>query len=759
MGRWTAPAPHLLAGCLCVGLALAVPFRAPAATAVALPVVALATILWSGGARVVLLGLVLLGAGFCWGSLRAETFEASVLREHRGQSRMALLEVTGPARRSLYGTSVPVRVRRFGRIRLSERSRLELPPGRAPPQGALLETVVTVRELAEADSPGDFDEAGYLRRQGVHVVLAASWVRIVGRRAGLGGIADALRNHVARTLASGSSGDRRALLAGVVLGEDEGLDPGERDAFRASGLYHLLAVSGQNVAYVAGGALLLAWLLGLARRPAQLLVLAAIAAYVLSVGWQPSVARAGVAGALTSLAWLAGRLRDRWYFLLVGVAVLLGWNPYTLLDPGFQLSFAAVAAIFIGVPPLRRALGRYALPGLLTDVVAVSVACSLATAPILWVHFGQLPAYGVLANALVAPLFPPLLGLSLTAVAVEPLLPEAAAGLVWLAGWLGEGLGLCARLVAGLPGAQVSSTESLLLFGAAGSLVLVALASRSRRARRVVTLALMAAVAAGGWQLIGEPSAPSLKQGFRVSFLDVGQGDAILLQVPEGAVLVDQGPPEADVAGQLAALGVSRIEALVLTHPQRDHVGGAEEVLEQVEVALVLDPRLPFESFDEQRALAEAHRRGVPVQRVRTGQSWRIGKLRLWALWPDRAGRLGEDPNMHALVLLASFGTLDLLLTADAESDVLERLSLPQVEVLKVSHHGSADPGLPGVLGRLQPRVAVISVGADNDYGHPASSTLAALAAVPGLAIFRTDQDGRIVLESDGSGVSIETER
>ena len=190
---------------------------------------------------------------------------------------------------------------------------------------------------------------------------------MVGRRGGLGGLGDRLREEVSSSLASGSSGEPRAVLAGVVLGEDEGLDAGLRDSFRASGLYHLLAVSGQNVAYVVAGTILLVWTLGLPRWFGELGALAAVAAYVLAVGWQPSVVRAGVAGGLASLAWLASRPRDRWYFLLVGAAVLLAWNPYSLLEPGFQLSFAAVAAIFVLVPPISRRLEGYPLPARLVD--------------------------------------------------------------------------------------------------------------------------------------------------------------------------------------------------------------------------------------------------------------------------------------------------------------------------------------------------------------------------------------------------------
>jgi competence protein ComEC len=259
--------------------------------------------------------------------------------------------------------------------------------------------------------------------------------------------------------------------------------------------------------------------------------------------------------------------------------------------------------------------------------------------------------------------------------------------------------------------------------------------------------------------LIGRPSGLPPPVGLRVLFLDVGQGDAILLQVPEGNVLVDQGPPEAHAARQLRALGVRRVAALVVTHPQRDHVGGAPEVLRRLSVGTVLDPGLPSESEAQRDALSEARERGVPVVPARAGAVYRLGALTLRVLWPRDAGVPGVDPNDHAVVLLASYGETDILLPADAESNVTARLRLPAVEVLKVAHHGSEDAGLADELRTLRPRIAVISVGARNDYGHPRPETLAALTAVPGLQLLRTDADGRVVVESDGTTIRVRSER
>jgi competence protein ComEC len=243
-----------------------------------------------------------------------------------------------------------------------------------------------------------------------------------------------------------------------------------RDRFRASGLYHLLAVSGQNVALVAVGALLLARLLGVSRLLGELGALAGIFAYVLAVGAQPSVIRAGVVGALASLAWIAARQRDRWHFLLLAGFVLLAWNPYTLLEAGFQLSFAAVASIFLFVRPLLRVLEGYPLPHWLAEAIAVSTACGAATAPVLWLRFHSVPLLAVPANALAAPAMAPLLALALLAALVDPVSPGFATLLASLAGWCAVWLALCARIVGGLPFAQVTSNRAALALAVCGLL-------------------------------------------------------------------------------------------------------------------------------------------------------------------------------------------------------------------------------------------------------------------------------------------------
>jgi len=438
--------------------------------------------------------------------------------------------------------------------------------------------------------------------------------------------------------------------------------------------------------------------------------------------------------------------------------VLLAWSPYSVLEPGFQLSFAAVAAIFVLVPRIENRLEGYPLPAKLAEVVALSAACGAATAPILWLQFGAIPVYSLVANALAAPIVAPLLGLALAAAALHPVVPEAAAALVWVDAWLAAYLAFCARLVGGLPYAQVESGAAVLVLLGGALFLTMLVRARRRWAWRWAAVACGLVLVVVAWRSVPDDP-PPVPDGLRITVLDVGQGDAILLQVPQGAVLVDQGPPEADVAGQLDDLGVERLAALVLTHPQRDHIGGAADVVDAIEVAAVLDPRIPAESEDHEAAVEAAEENDVPVIPARAGQHLRIGALRLRVLWPDGSGPAGDDPNNRAVVLVASYGTIDALLTADAEGNVTVPIRPPPVEILKVAHHGSADDSLPALLELLDPEIAVVSVGRDNDYGHPTQSTMTALGESPGLDVYRTDLDGRVTIESDGVHISVSAER
>ncbi|MDH4345787.1 MAG: ComEC family competence protein, partial [Thermoleophilia bacterium] len=491
--RW----PTLLLLAACAGLAAPALAAPPRAVVIALAVAAAAAALTvaQGVPRLAFVALLLGCTGLVWGGLRMDALERSVLRERLGEVASARVVVTSPARRVGDSLRMFGDVERFGADRVRERVLVVLPKGRSPPRGAVLE-VVRARPKAPRGPETGFDERAWLERRGVHVVLNAGDARVVGRRGGIGGVADRLRAHVERSLARGARGERLALLRGIVLGDDGGLSASLRDDFRASGLAHLTAVSGQNVAIVALGLSWLAWLLAVGRLGTQLVAIAGIAGYALAVGWEPSVARATVAGAVACVAVLASRRTDGWHAMALGALMLLAWRPPTVLDPGFQLSFAAVAAILVTVPRLDARAHGY--PRALQPLIwmGVAVACSVATAPIVWLHFGYIAIWTVPANVAAEPAMPLVLGLALGGALVEPVLPWATTTLSWLAGEAAAWIAGCASAFAGLPHAEAHSPAVL---GVVAAIVVVATGVARlppyRRAAVVLAVAVTAAAA------------------------------------------------------------------------------------------------------------------------------------------------------------------------------------------------------------------------------------------------------------------------
>jgi competence protein ComEC len=603
-----------------------------------------------------------------------------------------------------------------------------------------------------------------------HATLRAT--DIVGtdrRRGGLLGVVDGVRRRAERALGAHLPTGETALLRGMVLGDDAGMPDDLRDAFTTASLSHLTAASGQNVALLAALALGLCTVAGLGVRTRWAVVLALIIMYVPLAGGGPSIQRAGVMGAATIVAALAGRPASRWYALLAAAAITLGLDPRTAADPGWQLSFAAVVGIALLAAPARDRLRRRGLPAPAAEAVAVTVAATLVTAPLIAIHFDRSSLVGLPANVLAAPAVAPIMWLGMAAAAVAQLAPPLAVPLVAVTGPpLGYLAGL-ARLAAGLPGAQLAlplpGLTSLCVLGVA----LIAApraapdeAAAPRRARSIRRRALLAAavliavLAAAGPALIAlRPIAPPPDGVLRVTALDVGQGDATLLQAGVHAVLVDAGPPGTSIVGELRRAGVRRLDALVVTHPQADHDGGAPAVLAAVPVGLLLDGRGGDRSPTSTAIDGPSRRRATHIVGAQAGQVLRAGPLRLRVLWPPAGPAApGTDPNNRAIVAVADAYGATALLTADAESDVLSPLELPPVDVLKVSHHGSADAGLPALLDRLRPRIALIEVGAHNTYGHPTASTLDALtAAVP--IVRRTDRAGTVRVDLRGGRATV----
>jgi competence protein ComEC len=802
---------HVGIGTFALGLALAEAASGPALGIAAVILVGL-TALRAATLGAAAAALLLCGAAV--GELRIEALDAPAERVRDGERVELRAHLLSPPRPSPFGSSAEVAVTSgpLSGSRLLVRAARWAPLPRAVSIGEELRLEGRLKALApngdaRADSASEdsardgssFDFTGYLRARGVAGELLLDDARRTGRRrAGLAGWLDRMRERAQRGVVAGMGRADGALLRGMVLGQDEAIDTALRDDFRDSGLAHLLAVSGQNVMLLAALALPALMLAGLGLRARLAALVALIALYVPLAGAGPSLQRAGVMGIAGIVAMAASRPASRSYALLFAAAATLAWNPRAWTDPGWQLSFAAVAGILaIGVP-MSRGLRRIAedlVPAgggavalaalrLLADGVAITVSATLATAPLLAHHFGSVPLVGLLANLLALPAVAPAMWLGMLKIGLgqagdaghavaEALGAVTAVPVAYIAS--------LAERCADLPGGQLvlplaSPLALLIAYGALAAATVVAArlarplttglpehAARWRRLPRAHRIALAATAAlallAAAAPALDGPDPPGR---LTVRFLDVGQGDSTLIQHPDGtAVLFDGGPPEAGVARLLRKAGVERLALVVATHASRDHHGGLLDVMESFPIEALLDggDGTPDPAF--RALLREADSRGIRRIPATAPLTLRLagGALRIDLLSPPprSPGPAPEDPNPRAVVALVSAGAFELLLSADAESDTLAPLDLPDVDAMKVPHHGSADPGLPELLDEIKPELAAIEVG-PNTYGHPAPTTLTALDRA-GVETYRTDRHGSVTLTIDRGEMRVDTER
>lgn len=683
-------------------------------------------------------------AGVALADMRVAALDRSALGPDIGRSVRGSVVVRQAPRRSRYGGWSALVAFRGEPVQL----RVSAPADPLPVVGTVLAVTGGLR------APGRF--AALLH---AHAELRAADAVAAGRRGGAAGMLDRVRSRAEQALDRGLPPAEAGLLRGMVLGQDSALPDATRDAFRAAGLSHLVAASGTNVVLLAALAAAVGAALGLGLSGRLWFVLALIAVYVPLAGGGASIQRAGIMGAAAVAAGLAGRPPSRWYALGLAAAFTLLLDPRAAEEPGWQLSFAAVVSLLVLAPRWGRALRRRGVPRALAEVVAMTTAATLSTAPVIAAHFGQASLVGVPANVLAAPAVAPVMWLGVVAAAlgqalaiggpVAALAGGAVDGLDALAGFPLGYLDWIATTAASAPAAVVTVGPLLVL----AVVVAVLLATSSRRVRRVVPVAALSGAAL--WVGLAPPAlAPAgVPAGFRVTFLDVGQGDATLVQDGRRSVLVDAGLPDAGIVHRLARAGVRRLDLLVATHASADHEGGAAAVVSALPVDAILDGRDGVPTPGGNAMAVAAQTRGIPLIAAHAGQELRLGGLRLRVLWPRPeapALHAGADPNGRAVVLEVESRGAYVLLAADAESEVLSRLDLRPVDVMKVSHHGSADPGLPAVLARLRPQIAGIEVGAGNTYGHPAASTLTALARVP--VVVRTDRDGSVRLDLSPGG-------
>lgn len=611
-----------------------------------------------------------------------------------------------------------------------------------------------------------------LERQGIRRLLLAERIEPGPDRGGLAGILDRVRERAVAAMSAGMPRREAALAAGFVFGDDSRVDDATREDFRRSGLAHLLAASGSNVMLLILLATVPLALADVSLRGRVPWLVAVLCLYLPLSGAGPSIQRATVMGAVTLFALGLGGAAARLFALSAAASFTLLIDPRAIGDVGWQLSFAATAGIMLLARDLRRLLltasPRDPGPGggplrLLADGAAVTVAATLATAPLVVVHFGALSVVSLSANLLALPAVAPVMWLGMAAglIGQVTLLPMAVLNPLnaILIAYISE----VAAAVAALPGAvaELDSPRGRLLVATGAALLVAATRALSRWALRsdalgrrrailiclpVVILALVPTTAAIDPLGLFSVS-PGPPEGLRLIALDVGQGDAILIQTESLNLLVDAGPPGAGLARDLRRRGIQRLDALFLTHNDRDHVGGLPELLARFPPARILHAApLPAEVGEAPLADDGGLAGTIPSERLGAGRRWRLGETEIEVLWPP-AGVAPDPsaPNSHSLVLLVERRGFKALLTGDAETESAV-YSPGDIDLLKVAHHGSADGGLVRFLAAARPEIALISVGSDNRYGHPAPSTLDALTEA-GVEVHRTDREGDLVVE------------
>ncbi|MCA1189189.1 ComEC/Rec2 family competence protein [Saccharopolyspora sp. 6T] len=571
-------------------------------------------------------------------------------------------------------------------------------------------------------------------------------------------IAEGLREGLRSTSRTVLGPEAAGLLPGLVVGDTGLLPPEVVEQFETSGLTHLMAVSGANLAIVCGAVLLVLRLVVAGPVPCALGAGAAMAGFVVLAGPEPSVLRAAVMGAITLFALALGRERSALPTLAGSVIGLLLLAPGLATTAGFALSVAATAGLVLLAPGWSAALHARGVPVGLAEALAVPAAAHLVTAPLVAAISGQVSLVAVVANLLAGPLVAPATVLGVAATVVAPWCAPLAGALVWLAGPELEWLLAVARHSAAVPGAAVDWPSGVVGGTSLAVLALVLLiVLRGRIARLVLTslvLVVVVVVIPVRHQVFPWPV-----PGWSLVACDVGQGDGLVLATGRDreAVVVDTGPDPAPMAECLRRLRIRSVPLVLLTHLHADHVGGISAVLSGRQVGAVAVGPLgePAWAAREVRATARAHR--TPVVPLRAGQRLRWPGLVLDVLGPRGAlarSNSAEDANDASLVVKATTPAGRVLLTGDValpgQAALLASGADLRAEVLKVPHHGSRFT-TPRLLARVRPQLAVISVGAGNDYGHPSPLILGELQRM-GARIHRTDQAGDIAVVPEGRG-------
>jgi competence protein ComEC len=685
--------------------------------------------------------------GIAGSALRASTTERGLLPAlaASGGSRPVVGRVVHEPHPTAVGWHVVLRVTEVAGRPTRERAVLVVDDD-PPPLGRTLRGVASARPLPE----GGYGR--WLARQHATVLLDAGRWELAGAPRWHERYSERFRQRVRDAAAARAPPAVAGLLAGFVTGDTRGLPTDDADAMRATGLTHLTAVSGTHVAVLVAGVLALTWLVRLGAAGRRLVLALVLVAFAFTTRFQPSVLRAGTVGLVVLLADARGLSRDARHVLAVAVLLLLLLDPLLAGSLGLVLSATAAAGVLVLTPLVRDRLPSR-VPRRLGDVIAVTVGAQLAVVPVLLTSFGEVPLASLPANVVAVPAAVVAVGIAFAASVVSLVSVDVAAWGFALAGVPARVVLWSAHRFADAGGVVRASSPAAVaaLVAAAGWLLLPRTRPRGRQLAAGVTLV---ALLCGAVPTVLGGRAPGT---FVVTAIDVGQGDAFLLETPAARVLVDAGE-DGTAARWLREHGRRELDLLVVTHGHLDHIGGAAEVVRRLGVREVWYRPFPTDLPEARELLEAAAERGVPVLAPVAGDRALVGDLALEVLSPPpgRPYRWSRSElNDSSLVVLATWRDRRVLATGDVEAaaqadllalpETLGRPDLLRVEVLTVPHHGSATTD-PAFLAAVAPPVALISAGRDNRHGHPHPSIVAVLERL-GAEVHRTDLEGTVRVE------------
>ncbi len=661
--------------------------------------------------------------------------------------------------------------------------------------------IVEGRARPRPDSP----YGRYLDRIGAWGTLDARSMEVLARPIDPGTLLEGWRRDAGEMLTRVLPEPEAGLAAGILIGLRDRVDRAVAADFTTAGVSHVVAISGWNIAIVAAAVGAMAGRLG--RRRRAVIIALAVVAYIVFAGASPSVLRAGAMAGVVLLARESGRSGRAAAALGMAAFLLLLAEPALVHDAGFQLSTLATAGLVAWATPLTGRLDRLTrgrLPRWLAESLGVSLAAQAATLPIVLASFGRLAVISPAVNLLVVPLVTPAMAAGLLALFAGALVSAGAPAILGAVlaapGWVSLRVMIgIVEVAAAVPFGSVAFEPVIgkaLGIGTAGiTLGLVVLRRRSRRrgaahgrtagdsaiedsarrtarhgnvglAPRLATMTLAVAVAVAGAVVVSRPTGVA-----RITILDVGQGDAILIEGSRGGRLLIDGGPDPDrllvELDRRIPPWDRRIDAVVLSHPHEDHVAGLALLLDRYRVTRVLEPGMRGPGPGYAAWLDRLGRSQAPARlAIGAGDRLAVDEISMRVLWPIRGQVPAEPPdtgtgiNNVSVVLLGVVGERRFLLTGDVEEDVDPSLltnGLPRVDLLKVAHHGSRSATTDAFLAAVRPRVAVASAGADNPYGHPARPTLERLAAA-GARVYRTDVDGSVTVTFGAEGPSVRTD-